>query len=421
MASTISTTIRGTKISLHERQDSKSKAYTLLYNLTDQNGQKMPRKSKTFRLGVNKVNSKTDLFHAAYDFLKKQQDKVNKGDVLDADRITLREFLDKKWAVSVGQTASNDRYLTALHNKRVDGLMNMRLKSINLEVLEKVFKKIASEPSPVNGKLLSVSSVKNYQKALSNVFNKAVAYKYIPINPILALKLNEILSQSTKNQEIERKTSHRDNRDAFTAEEYRIIRHALSELPNEQFRRAFTLEMATGLRTEELIGLQINHSYNLEDNYLLIDQAGTNVKGKGAQLKGPKTVPRKVYFNENIANLIREQEEYTLKCLTRRLGKNKVARLPKIWLFGHDANVMYRSNSMSKIWNGFLQPLADQGVRQLSFYSMRHTYISYLANVAGKPLSAIAQQSGNSVGTIIKYYLHPFLSQQKELADVTIF
>lgn len=421
MANTISTTIRGQKISLHERQDSKSKAYTLLYNLTDQNGQKMPRKSKTFKIGANSINNTNDLFHAAYDFLKKQQDKVNKGDVLNADRITLREFLDKKWAVSVGQTASNDRYLTTLHNKRIDELMNMRLKSINLEVLERVFKKIASEPSPDTGKLLAVSSVKNYQKALSNVFNKAVAYKYIPVNPILALKLNEILSRATKNREIERKTAHRDNRDAFTEKEYRIIRQALVELPNEQFRRAFTLEMATGLRTEEIIALEINHSYDFRDNYLLIDQAGTNVKGKGAQLKGPKTTPRKVYFNEDVANLIREQEAYTLNHLTRRLGKNKVAHLKHIWLFGHDDNVMYRSNTMSKIWNEFLQPLADQGVRQLSFYSMRHTYISYLANVAAMPLSAIAAQSGNSVGTIIKYYLHPFLIQQKELANVTIF
>lgn len=391
-------TIKGITVNLNKRSES---SWITYHRFNDCYGKLMPQQSKTFgkKAGVKNID---DAFSKAYNWIIIEQQRIDTGFIADGNEITLGDYIENEWNPSRPQTATYDRYYSQLNMKSFNKIKQMKLTSINLKAVKQLFNEISQTVSKRNGKLPSSGSLGNYKKALSNVFRSAIQNNVIDHNPTLGLEIKRLVGSK---QLIKESSNRLESRNAFSKEDIRTI---LNHLKKTDFQMYAIVKIMclTGLRTQEVVALDMNHSINLKDNYLIIDQASTYQAGQGSTLKDTKTsVARKVYFYDTVTNVIQEQMNRKKTELNNLMSKSEIDSQEQLFLFSshrEHPNRLYQNQWISK---RFTKLIKDLDVKQYQLYSCRHTYAN-LQLESGTPAEAIAQQMGHSIQTFYNYYVH---------------
>lgn len=207
---------------------------------------------------------------------------------------------------------------------------------------------------------------------LYQIFHKAEANDLITKNPVrFAEKM--------------RSTEPRGRKDAFTAEEVKLL---IENLPHDRIGESIKLLLGTGMRMQELLGLEKKHIAE-DGSYVIIEQAvqlvrGTVVVGRPKSRDSYRTVPVPT----------------GLWGSARYLRDNAPGKY--IWEVG----VKDQPCNPSHFRHQFKKALsAIEGVRVLTPHSCRHTYVSQM-QALHVDIQTIQSMVGHADTDMTQHYLH---------------
>ena len=205
---------------------------------------------------------------------------------------------------------------------------------------------------------------------LYQIFNKAEANDLVKKNPV---RFAEKMRKRPPNR-----------KEAFTAEEVKLL---LENLPEDQVGWGIRLMLCTGMRTQELLGLEPRHIAE-DGSTITIEQAvvmekGTAVIGPPKSYDSYRTVPvpRSVQY---CARMLRAVD-------TKFVWERGKVNMP--------CNPSYFRKKFKE------EISSVEGVRLLTPHSCRHTYVSQM-QALGVDLATIQSLVGHADVDMTKHYLH---------------
>jgi integrase len=219
---------------------------------------------------------------------------------------------------------------------------------------------------------------------LYQIFNKAEANDLVNKNPVR-------FAEKMRKRPPKRK-------EAYTAEEVKLL---LKNLPENKIGWSIRLLLCTGMRTQELLGLEPRHIAE-DGSTILIEQAVVMEKGT-AMIGTPKS------FDSYRCVPVPPQFRYCARLL-RDTDKKFVWEM--------DKRLDYPCNP-STFRTKYKQAIESvPGVRYLSPHSCRHTYVSQM-QALGVDLATIQSLVGHADVDMTKHYLH--VQDPIRLAAITKF
>ena len=241
----------------------------------------------------------------------------------------------------------------------------------------------------VNDSGLSKSSSSKCRSVLSRILNKGVSMGIIPSNPCDSLPIRLSSREYIDPFEAEKERE----KTSFTKEE---ISELFSKLPRDSFGLGIRLLLCSGMRQQELLGLQAQ-DISEDGSEITIHRAAKVYRGR-AEIGPPKTQSgyRKIpipEFGRDAAKTLRElsilhDTKYVISC-----GSDKP----------------YNPKNFRNKYYSLLEKIPN--VRRLSPHCCRHTFISQLT-AAGTPLEVVRALAGHSK---ISHTLHYWHSQPAQV------
>ena len=245
-----------------------------------------------------------------------------------------------------------------------NGFSRRKLADIKAYDVEQLLKKLRREGR-------SDSCLAHCRGMLFQIFNKAEANDLIPKNPV---RFAEKMRKGPPRR-----------KEAFTAEEVQLL---MDNLPENQIGWSIRLMLGTGMRTQELLGLEPRHIAK-DGSTITIEQAVCMDKGT-ASLGTPKSFDsyRTIPVPENLrcyAKLLRDTPDKFIWESPKKPG------MP--------CNPSHFRTLFKKALEGV------EGVRYLTPHSCRHTYVSQM-QMLGVDLATIQSIVGHADVDMTKHYLH---------------
>ena len=257
-------------------------------------------------------------------------------------------------------TQENYRYTLRILKDHFGRRKILEIKAMDIEIFLKKLRR--------DGR--SDSCLAQCRGMLFQIFNKAEANDLVKKNPVR-------FAEKMRKRPAKRK-------EAFTAEEVKLL---LEKLPEDQVGWGIRLMLCTGMRTQELLGLEPRHIAE-DGSYIIIEQAvvmekGTAVIGTPKSQDSYRTVPipQSVRY---CARLLRSVP--TKYCWER--GKPDMPCNPSY----------FRKKFQEEI-------SSVEGVRVRTPHSCRHTYVSQM-QALGIDLATIQSLVGHADVDMTKHYLH---------------
>lgn len=249
-------------------------------------------------------------------------------------------------------------------------------------------------PSNPN-QVLSPSTVQRYHSLICKILNDAVHWQLIPYNPCA-----RISAPKSSAPEI----AYLDDDQA------KALMKLLRSLPSH-YRRSYALELLTGLRRGELLGLEWK-DIDFEQKTVQICRTSQYLPGRGIYTDTTKnqSSQRIVMISDQIVRLLQEQYQWQ-QLQKKTLGdawieNDRVVTMPD----GSPMRPDHFSSHFKKI-------VKESGLPDIHLHSLRHTYAT-LCIANGEALTAVAAQLGHaSVATTTKIYAHAIKSAQISAAN----
>lgn len=205
---------------------------------------------------------------------------------------------------------------------------------------------------------------------LHQIMNKAVANDFLMKNPVAFAE--KMRKQPPKEKE------------AFTADEMRIL---FRELPDDRIGWSIRLLLATGMRAQELLGLEPRH--------IAADGSSINIAQAVVRVKGTVAIGTPKSFDSYRTIPVPEMVRYCAKNL--RNTENKF-----IWEAGKPGMPC----SPSHFRDQFKKALEKiEGVRVLTPHCCRHTFVSQM-QALGVDIETIQNIVGHAEIDMTRHYLH---------------
>ena len=238
-----------------------------------------------------------------------------------------------------------------------------RLAEIKAMDIEQFLKKLRKDGR-------SYSYIAQCRGMLFQIFNKAAANDFITKNPVAFA--DKMRKEPPK------------EKDAFTADEMRIL---FRELPDDRIGWSIRLLLATGMRTQELLGLEPRH-IAMDGSSITIAQAVVKVKGS-VDIGTPKshdsyrTIPIPDFVQYCARNLRNTDKKFVWEA-----GKPDMPCNP------------------SHFRTQFRKTLEEiEGVRILTPHCCRHTFVSQM-QALGVDIETIQNIVGHAEIDMTWHYLH---------------
>lgn len=238
--------------------------------------------------------------------------------------------------------------------------------------------------------VLSASTVQRYHSLICKILNDAVHWQLIPYNPCTRISPPKAASPGI---------AYLDDKEA------KSLMKLLRSLPSH-YRRAYALELLTGLRRGELLGLEWS-DIDWEQKSMQICRTSQYLPGHGVYTDATKnrSSQRTVMISDQIIRILQEQYQWQ-QFQKRSVGdawvdSNRVITMPD----GHSMRPDHFSSQFKKF-------VKDFGLPDIHLHSLRHTYAT-LCIAKGEALTAVAEQLGHAnIATTAKIYAHAIKSAQ---------
>ena len=230
-----------------------------------------------------------------------------------------------------------------------------------------------------NGKPYAPTYLKTVHAALSSIFNHAVRYYELSVNP--ANKAGGMGAEESKEMLF------------WTKDEYLRFAEAIMDKP--LFYYAFELLYWCGIREGELLALTPD-DFDFERKTLRISKSYQRLQGKDV-ITTPKT--KKSNRVITLSDFLCEEMKDCLK-MFYHIGK-------------HDRIFEF---TKSALYHEMLRGSKAAGVKKIRVHDLRHSHISLLVDL-GFTAKAIGDRVGHESEHITNHYTHLFPSRQAEMAD----
>lgn len=300
--------------------------------------------------------------------IMKKMDEYRKKKMAGLD--LSREYTFAEWSdvwieahrPNISATTQESYKYTLRHLKNAFG--KMHLQEIKALHIEKFLPKLRTEGR-------SDSAIAQCRGMLFQIMNKAEANDLILKNPV---KFAEKMRSSNPTK----------RKDAFTAEEVKLL---MAKLPQNRIGDSIKLMLGSGLRTQELLGLEPRHIAE-DGSAIFIEQAVVRVRG-GVAIGPPKS---------HDSYRVIPVPPGLQSCAVRLRDTDKKF----IWEEGvkdQPCNPTYFAKKYKEAI------LSVEGVRFLTPHSCRHTYVSHLQGL-GVDMETIRSIVGHAEMDMTQHYLH---------------
>ena len=279
-------------------------------------------------------------------------------------------------------------YEQRIYKQIIPKLGHIPLNQLNAGTLEKFYAQLKSNGRLVRrdiyGPGLSNSVIRSIHAHCRAALEKAVTEKLIRQNPAIGCKLPPKKTPEVK---------------ILTPE---AMQKLLYQAQIEGFYEMFMLDLATGLRRGEIVGLQWK-DIDFANNIITVKRTSQYTKAKGIYTDTTKTKrsKRTIKFPQLIMDLLKEFR-------IEQLGEAE--RIGSKWIDNDRLFVKWNGEPMNPQtpYGWFREFCKNNGFRFCDIHSLRHLHASLLIN-AGIDVVAVSGDMGHSVvGTTLNLYSHMF-------------
>lgn len=321
---------------------------------------------------------------------------LQNGTYIKPEKMTFGEWLDTWSTEYLGgvkeSTATQYKYHINFNIKPFLG--DIPLQKLDNRMIQNLYK-TRMEKAPEGGKVLSPKSVKNLHGVISKSLSKAVQIGFIRSNPATGCELPRI----------DRKEMN------VLKDEY--IGKFLEEIKGKQYEDLFFVDLFTGMREGEIIGL--TWDYVDFDNGIihvvrqLKRKQGTNNRYFFDTLKNGKTrdiVPAPFVFDV-LRKVKKEQAENQLKYGSSYENKDNLVF----------TNELGNHIGIEALWQAFKRRAEAIGIPDLRFHDLRHSYAT-ISLQNGDNYKVLSEQLGHAtVAFTMDVYGHVTDKMQRESAN----
>ena len=321
--------------------------------------------------------------------LKKAMDDVQKVNFTKTGKYTVGTWMDE-WFENVAKikvrASSHQTYRGYIDNHIEPNIGNIPIEKLTTMDLQKFYRKLLTKgrieriESKDQPKGLSAKTVRNINQVISSAMDLAVAQRIIPANPTNACALPQIEHQ-------EMQTIPAEQLQAF-----------LQEAKATGVYEMYYIELATGLRRGELLGLKWQ-DIDWKNGIIKVRRQVARVDGqiKEAPLK-TKNSYRTVTISQQAIEVLKAQKKKT-----------------------NDTYVFPSPNggpiSPDSVNNMLKRVLERAGIPKVRFHDLRHTFAT-IALQNGVDIKTVSGMLGHfSAGFTLDTYAHVTTAAQKEAAQ----
>ena len=321
--------------------------------------------------------------------LKKAMEDTKKVDFTKTGKYTVGIWMDE-WFENVAKikvrASSHQTYKGYIDNHIKPNIGNIPIEKLTTMDLQKFYRKLLTKgrieriEAKDQPKGLSAKTVRNINQVISSAMDLAVAQKIIPTNPTNACELPKVEHQ-------EMQTIPAEQLQAF-----------LQEAKATGVYEMYYIELATGLRRGELLGLKWQ-DIDWKNGVIKVRRQVARVDGqiKEAPLK-TKNSYRTVTISQQAIEVLKEQKKKT-----------------------NDTYVFPSPNggpiSPDSVNNMLKRVLERAGIPKVRFHDLRHTFAT-IALQNGVDIKTVSGMLGHfSAGFTLDTYAHVTTSAQKEAAQ----
>ena len=321
--------------------------------------------------------------------LKNAMEDAQKVDFTKSGKYTVGTWMDE-WFENVAKikvrASSHQTYKGYIDNHIKPNIGNIPIEKLTTMDLQKFYRKLLTKgrveriEAKDQPKGLSAKTVRNINQVISSAMDLAVAQKIIPANPTNACELPKV-----EHQEMQ----------TIPAEQLQVF---LQEAKATGVYEMYYIELATGLRRGELLGLKWQ-DIDWKNGVIKVRRQVARVDGqiKEAPLK-TKNSYRTVTISQQAIEVLKGQKKKT-----------------------NDAYVFPSPNggpiSPDSVNNMLKRVLERAGIPKVRFHDLRHTFAT-IALQNGVDIKTVSGMLGHfSAGFTLDTYAHVTTSAQKEAAQ----
>ena len=308
------------------------------------------------------------------------------GDVSRPNNITLAAFCDT-WLVDYAEVkvkkTTYARYKSDIDNRIKPTIGKKKLIDIKLIHVQQWVNAMLKE-----GKL-SIKSIHNAFSLLRTIMETARKWEIISKNPCIDVDLKPL---------------DKAEADYYNKEEVLALLGRLDALPEKdlQFKTGITLALFTGMRLAEIEGLKWS-DVDMDKQTLKVSRVRLYVHGVGIVEDTPKTKNsiRTIALPSACINLLKALRHQQKE--KRLLLAEKWANSEYVFVNCWGAAIFPRS--LSKHFDSFLK---KEGLRRITFHSLRHTHTSILDGLGVSEVEISKRLGHSQLSTTRNIYTHIF-------------
>lgn len=337
--------------------------------------------------------------------------QVESGLVIDGSVPTFAQFVQiwtRDYALKELAPSTYYRYKRMLETRIIPYFGHYKLDKIKPTDIMRFYDLLEQDTQLVrkknnNGKKtrkpLSQKTILEHHRLLSAMLHKAVYWQLIVSNPA---------------ERVQPPKTKKPIRPHYDEDQTRILVDNLEKLTgnNIKYRVAILLDIFTGARLGELVGLEWN-DVDLKNGIININKSSQYLSQKGVFTKSPKTESsiRDVAIPDFIVSLLEEYklwyEEQKLICGDFWYESDR--------LFVQDNGKPIHPSTISKWFEKFVKQI---GLPVINFHGLRHTNATLLIAQQVDVATVSARLGHAQITTTYNFYVHPLKSHDKMAGNV---
>lgn len=328
------------------------------------------------------------------------EEKIRQGRVANSDQNPrFQEFGDQWFEEYAALNLRHTSYerMMSVSSRVYERFGNKRLDSITSRDIQRFINDLMlNGKNKVTGKPLSRKSVIHHLNLLSDIFNYAVQMEVLNRNPCTNVKVPN---------------GEKKEKQIYTLEEVEQILTYLNQEPL-MFRTFFTLELNTGLRRGEMLGLEWK-DLDWDNGIISVRRTSNYTPSEGLYTDTTKTPKsqRSLKLPDLVMDLLRE---------LKTKQEHDCIEIGSKWVETDRVFTKWNGEAMfvSQPYGWFKRFCKRHDMRFCDIHSMRHFFASILIN-EGIDVATVSALLGHAdTSTTLSIYCHAFMQAQAKAIEV---